>query len=142
MTLNQQEIKKIIPHRDPFLLIDEINQLEPGVRAVGTKYLTSDEYWFRGHFPDNPVQPGVLMIEMLAQTGAVCILSLEENKGKVAYFAGIDKARFKKQVKPLDTLILEMEIIKIRGKIGIGKGFGLVNGQKVFSSQMTFAIGE
>ena len=88
--LNQEQIKEIIPHRDPFLLIDEVEELEPGVRCVAKKYLKPDEDWFRGHFPGQPVQPGVLMIEMLAQAGAVCALSLPENKGKIAVFAGID----------------------------------------------------
>ena len=93
--LNLEQIKEIIPHRDPFLLIDEIVELEPGVRAVGKKYLKPEETWFKGHFPQEPVQPGVLTIEMLAQTGAVCALSLPENRGKIAFFAGIDKARFR-----------------------------------------------
>ena len=92
--LNQEQIKEIIPHRDPFLLIDEVLELEPGVRAVALKHIKEDEDWFRGHFPGHPIQPGVLMIEMLAQTGAVSVLSLPENKGKIAVFAGIDKARF------------------------------------------------
>ena len=96
--LNLEQIKEIIPHRDPFLLIDEITELEPGVRAVGKKYLRPEEDWFRGHFPGQPVQPGVLTIEMLAQTGAVCALCLPENKGKLALFAGIDKARFRGQI--------------------------------------------
>ena len=95
MTLNLEQIKEIIPHRDPFLLIDEVTELEPGVSVTAKKYLKPDEYWFKGHFPGQPVQPGVLMIEMLAQAGAVCALSLPENKGKIAFFAGIDKARFR-----------------------------------------------
>ena len=98
--LNKEQIKEIIPHRDPFLLIDEIVELEPGVRAVGKKYLRPDEFWFAGHFPQEPVQPGVLTIEMLAQTGAVCSLSLPENKGRIAYFAGIDKAKFRNKAVP------------------------------------------
>ncbi|MEG0692137.1 MAG: 3-hydroxyacyl-ACP dehydratase FabZ, partial [Oscillospiraceae bacterium] len=98
--LNQEQIKEIIPHRDPFLLIDEVLELEPGVRVVANKHLKLDEFWFKGHFPQEPVQPGVLSIEMLAQAGAVCILSLPENKGKIAYFAGIDKAKFRAKVLP------------------------------------------
>lgn len=140
--LNLEQIKEIIPHRDPFLLIDEIIELEPGVRAVGTKYLKPDEYWFAGHFPGQPVQPGVLMIEMLAQTGAVCALSLPENKGKIAYFAGIDKARFRGVVRPGDTLRLEVEIIKTRGSIGIGKATATVDGKKVVTAEISFAIGQ
>ena len=138
--LNLEQIKEIIPHRDPFLLIDEITELEPGVRAVGKKYLKPDEDWFRGHFPGMPVQPGVLTIEMLAQTGAVCTLCLPENKGKVALFAGIDKARFRGQVLPGDTLTLEVEIIKSRGSIGVGKAVASVNGKKVVTAELTFAL--
>lgn len=95
--LNQEQIKEIIPHRDPFLLIDEVVEMEPGVRVVAKKYLKPDEFWFKGHFPQEPVQPGVLTVEMLAQAGAVCALSLPENKGKIAYFAGIDKAKSAKK---------------------------------------------
>ncbi|MBS1473756.1 MAG: 3-hydroxyacyl-ACP dehydratase FabZ, partial [Massilimaliae sp.] len=112
--LNQEQIKEIIPHRDPFLLIDEVLEMEPGVRVVARKHLKEDEYWFKGHFPGQPVQPGVLTIEMLAQAGAVCALSVPENKGKIAFFAGIDKAKFRGVVKPGDTMTLEVEIIKAR----------------------------
>lgn len=140
--LNQEQIKEIIPHRDPFLLIDEVLELEPGIRVVAKKYIKPDEYWFKGHFPQKPVQPGVLMIEMLAQAGAVCALSLPENKGKIAFFAGIDKARFRGVVNPGDTLILEVEIIKNRGKIGVGSAVATVEGKKVVTAEITFAIGE
>ena len=138
--LNKEQIKEIIPHRDPFLLIDEVLELEPGVRAVATKYLRPDEDWFRGHFPHAPVQPGVLTIEMLAQTGAVCVLSLPENKGKLAFFAGIDKARFRGQVLPGDTLRLEMEMIKNRGSVGIGKAVAYVGDKRVVTAELTFAL--
>ncbi len=138
--LNKEQIKEIIPHRDPFLLIDEVLELEPGIRAVATKYLRPEEDWFRGHFPQEPVQPGVLMIEMLAQTGAVCALSLPENKGKIAYFAGIDKARFRGKVSPGDTLRLEVEIIKNRGSIGVGKATAYVGDKKVVTAELTFAL--
>ncbi|EEG31703.1 beta-hydroxyacyl-(acyl-carrier-protein) dehydratase FabZ [[Clostridium] methylpentosum DSM 5476] len=138
--LNQEQIKEIIPHRDPFLLIDEVLELEPGVRVVATKHLKEDEDWFRGHFPEHPVQPGVLMIEMLAQAGAVCALSLPENKGKLAMFAGIDKARFKREVRPGDTLRLEVEIIKNRGAVGVGKALATVDGKKAVSAEIMFAI--
>ena len=140
--LNQEQIKEIIPHRDPFLLIDEILELEPGVRVVATKYLRPEETWFKGHFPGMPVQPGVLTIEMLAQAGAVCALSLPENKGKIAFFAGIDKARFRQQVKPGDTLVLSVEMIKSRGSIGVGKAVATVNGKKAVTAEITFALGE
>lgn len=138
--LNQEQIKEIIPHRDPFLLIDEVEELEPGVRCVAKKYLKPDEDWFRGHFPGQPVQPGVLMIEMLAQAGAVCALSLPENKGKIAVFAGIDKARFRGRVNPGDTLTLSIEIIKWRGPIGFGKAVATVDGKKVVTAELSFAL--
>ncbi len=140
--LNLEQIKEIIPHRDPFLLIDEVLELEPGVKATATKYLKPDEDWFRGHFPEHAVQPGVLTVEMLAQTGAVAILSLEENKGKLAFFAGIDKAKFRGEVKPGDTLRLECEIIKNRGRIGVGKAIAYVGDKKVVTAELTFAIGK
>lgn len=140
--LNLEQIKEIIPHRDPFLLIDEVVELEPGVRCVAKKHLKQDETWFQGHFPEQPVQPGVLTIEMLAQAGAVCVLSLEANKGKIALFAGIDKARFRGQVKPGDTLTLEMEMIKNRGSIGVGKATAYVDGKRVVTAELTFAIGK
>ncbi|MGN1197719.1 MAG: 3-hydroxyacyl-ACP dehydratase FabZ, partial [Acetatifactor sp.] len=110
-----KEIMEILPHRAPFLLIDTIEELEPGVRAVGTKCVSMNEPYFQGHFPGNPVMPGVLIMEALAQVGAVAILSQPEWKGRTAYFAGIDKARFKQKVIPGDVLTLEMEIIKVKG---------------------------
>ena len=137
---NKEQIMEIIPHRDPFLLIDEINEIEPGKRVVATKHINEDDFWFKGHFPEYPVTPGVLMIEMLAQAGAAAMLVLPENKGKLGLFAGIDKAKFKKQVVPGDTLKLEVEIIKVKGPIGVGKGIATVNGQKAVSAEITFAI--
>ena len=144
MTLNFEQIKEIIPHRDPFLLIDEIIELEPGVKATALKHLTGDEYWFKGHFPQKPVQPGVLMLEMLAQTGAVCALSLPENKGRLAYFGGLDKVKFRNMVFPGDTLKLEVEIIRSRGSVGVGKGIATIvgSGKKAVSAELTFALGD
>ena len=138
--LSTVEIMDILPHRQPFLLIDTVEELEPGVRAVATKNVTCNEPYFAGHFPGNPVMPGVLIVEALAQTGAVAILSQPEWKGKTAYFAGIDKARFKQKVVPGDVLTLETEIIKIKGPIGIGKAVARVNGKLACSAELTFAI--
>ncbi len=138
--LNQEQIKEIIPHRDPFLLIDEILELTPGVRAVGQKYLRPDESWFAGHFPGQPVQPGVLTIEMLAQTGAVCALSLPENKGKIAFFAGIDKARFRGIARPGDTLLLEVEVTKTSHGISFCKGTATVEGRRVVTAEFSCSI--
>ena len=138
--MNKEQIMEIIPHRDPFLLIDEINEMEIGKRVVATKYIKEEDFWFKGHFPGFPVTPGVLMIEMLAQAGAVAMLSIPENKGKIGLFAGIDGAKFKRQVVPGDTLRLEVEIIKIRGPIGVGKAVATVDGQKAVSAEITFAI--
>ena len=144
MTLNLEQIKEIIPHRDPFLLIDQVTELEPGVRATALKHLTGEEYWFKGHFPQKPVQPGVLMLEMLAQTGAVCALSLPENRGRIAYFGGLDKVKFRNMVFPGDTLKLEVEVIRSRGSVGVGKGVATIleSGKKAVSAEFTFALGE
>ena len=129
MLLNQDQIKEIIPHREPFLLVDEIEEMTPGVSAVGYKNVTGEEGFFRGHFPEYPVMPGVLIIEALAQVGAISVLSLEENKGKLAFFGGIDKAKFRKQVVPGDRLKLEVEIIKCKGPMGVGHALATVDGQ-------------
>ena len=136
-----QEIMKIIPHRHPFMLIDTIEELEAGVRAVGKKCVSFNEPYFAGHFPGNPVMPGVLIIEALAQVGAVAILGLPENQGKTAYFAGIDKAKFKQKVCPGDVLLLETKIVKVKGPIGIGEAVATVNGKVAAKAELTFAIG-
>lgn len=135
-----KEIMEIIPHRHPFMLLDTIEELEPGVRAVGKKCVSFNEPYFAGHFPGNPVMPGVLIIEALAQTGAVAMLGLDEWKGKTAYFVGIDKAKFKQMVCPGDVLMLETEIIKVKGPIGVGKAVASVNGKTVAQAELTFAI--
>ena len=136
-----KEILDIIPHRHPFMLIDTIEELEEGVRAVGKKCVSFNEPYFAGHFPGNPVMPGVLIIEALAQTGAVAMLGLPEWKGKTAYFVGIDKAKFKQKVVPGDRLDLECEIIKSKGAIGVGAVKATVNGKVACKAEITFAIG-
>ncbi len=138
--LNVQEIQKIIPHRHPFLLVDCVEELEPGVRAVGYKSVTYDEPYFQGHFPQEPVMPGVLIVEALAQTGAVAILSLEENKGKLAFFGGIQKCKFKRKVIPGDRLKLECEIIRCKGPVGIGAVKASVDGKTAAEGELTFFI--
>jgi len=135
-----KEIMDIIPHRHPFLMIDTIEELEIGVKAVGKKCVSMNEPYFAGHFPGNPVMPGVLIIEALAQVGAVAMLNMPELKGKTAYFAGIDKAKFRKKVEPGDVLLLETNIVKIKGPLGIGKAVATVDGKKVCEAELTFAI--
>lgn len=139
--LTTKEIMEIIPHRHPFLLIDTIERLEPGVGAVGKKCVSGNEPFFAGHFPGNPVMPGVLIIEALAQVGAVAMLSLPEMKGKTAYFAGIDKAKFRRKVLPGDVLLLETIITKVKGPVGVGRAVATVDGRKVAEAELTFAIG-
>ena len=139
--LNTQQIMEILPHRNPFLLIDTIEELVPGEKAVAKKNVTMNEPYFMGHFPGNPVMPGVLIIEALAQTGAVAILWQDEWKGKTAYFAGINNAKFKQKVVPGDTLELTTEIIKVKGPIGVGRAVAKVNGKTACMAELTFAIG-
>lgn len=139
--LNINEIKEIIPHRYPFIFVDRIEELEPGKRAVGFKNVTINDYFFEGHFKEEPVMPGVLIIEALAQVGAVALLSMDEFKGKIAYFGGINKARFKKKVVPGDKLKLEIEIIKMRGPMGIGSAKATVDGEIAATAELTFAVG-
>lgn len=140
--LSTKEILDIIPHRQPFMLVDTIEELEAGVKAVGKKCVTYNEPFFAGHFPGEPVMPGVLIIEALAQVGAVAILSLPENKGKLAFFGGIKEAKFKGMVKPGDVLMLETEIIKIKGPIGVGSAVATVDGKVVAKAELTFALGD
>ncbi|NLP45632.1 MAG: 3-hydroxyacyl-ACP dehydratase FabZ [Epulopiscium sp.] len=139
--MNVQEIQKIIPHRPPFLLVDRIISIEAGKKGVGLKNLSINEDFFQGHFPMEPVMPGVLIVEALAQVGAVVLLSVEDFKGKTAYFGGMNKVRFKRKVIPGDQLRLEVEIIKMRGSIGIGKGIAFVENEKAAEAEMTFVIG-
>lgn len=138
--LTAKEIMEIIPHRQPFMLVDTIEELEPGKRAVGRKCVSYNEPFFVGHFPQEPVMPGVLIVEALAQVGAVAILSLPENKGKIAYFGAINSAKFKGKVIPGDVLTLETEIIKVKGPIGVGSAKASVNGKTVVQAELTFAV--
>lgn len=139
--MKTKEIMEIIPHRQPFLLIDTIEEVEEGKRAVGKKCVSYNEPFFAGHFPQEPVMPGVLIIEALAQVGAVAILSQPEWKGKTAYFAAIKEAKFKGKVVPGDVLMLETEIIKVKGPIGVGSAKATVDGKVVAQAELTFAIG-
>lgn len=140
MQLNSNEIQQILPHRYPFLLVDKIVDMEPGKSAKGIKCVTANEMQFMGHFPQLHVMPGVLIIEALAQTGAVALLCEEENKGKIAFFGGIKNARFRKQVVPGDVLELSCEIISRRGPVGIGQATATVDGKVAVTAELTFAI--
>ncbi len=139
--LNTSQIMEIIPHRQPFLLLDTVEELEPGRRALARKCVTYNEPFFAGHFPNEPVMPGVLIVEAMAQAGAVAMLSQPDKKGKTAYFAGIQSAKFKRKVVPGDILELEVEIVKVKGMIGIGKGTATVDGKIAASAEIMFAIG-
>lgn len=140
MGLGRSEIEAILPHRPPFLLIDEVVELEPGSRVVARKHVREDEFWTTGHFPGRPVMPGVLIVEAMAQTGAVAVLSEEENRGRIAFFAGIDGVRFKRIVEPGDELELECELERIRGPIGRGRATAKVDGKLAARGILTFAV--
>jgi len=140
--LDIMQIKEIIQHRYPFLLIDRILEVEDGKRAVGIKNVSANEPFFNGHFPSYPVMPGVLIVEALAQVGAVAMLRQEEYKGRLAFFAGIDNCRFKKQVVPGDQLRLEVEITRIRGSVGKGKAIATVDGEVACETEIMFAFGD
>ena len=142
MELNIEQIQEIIPHRPPVLLVDKITDYVPGEWAKGIKAVTVNEPFFTGHFPQYKVMPGVLIIEALAQVGAVAILSLPENKGKLAFFGGIKNARFKKQVRPGDVLELSCELIERRGPVGFGKAVAKVDGKVAAQGELTFAVGD
>ncbi len=139
--LNIDEIQKIIPHRPPFLLVDRIDEMEAGISAVGRKCVTMNEPFFQGHFPGKAVMPGVLIIEALAQVGAICMLSIPGNEGKIAFFAGIDNVKFKRQVVPGDVLTLEVHITKNKGSFGVGTAKATVEGKVAVEAVLTFAIG-
>lgn len=138
--LDIKQIMEILPHRAPFLLVDRIEELEPGKRAVGYKGVTYNEPYFAGHFPQEPVMPGVLICEALAQVGAVAILSEEKNKGKLVFFGGIKQARFRKKVVPGDMLRLETELIKVKGPVGVGRAVAYVGDQVCTEAELTFVV--
>jgi 3-hydroxyacyl-[acyl-carrier-protein] dehydratase len=142
LPLGPATIRELIPHRYPFLLVDRIEEVEPGVRAVGTKNVTQNEPFFEGHFPDYPVMPGVLIVEAMAQVGAVGVMALEEFRGKLALFAGIDGVRFRRQVIPGDTLRMEVELTRLKDRAGRGKGAVTVDDERVCEAELMFAFAE
>ena len=142
LPLGPAEIRDLIPHRYPFLLVDRIDELEPGVRAVGIKNVTQNEPFFQGHFPDYPVMPGVLIIEAMAQVGAIGVMAGGEHEEKLALFAGIDGVRFRKQVLPGDVLRMEVEIRRLKGRVGRGKGRAMVGDERVCEAELIFVFAE
>ena len=140
--LSAQQIQELLPHRWPFLMVDRIIELEPGARAVGLKNVSINEPFFQGHFPGYPIMPGVLIVEALAQVGSVALLSLEQNRGKVCYFAGINSFRFRKPVQPGDVLRMEVSLERMRGAVGKAKARAEVDGKTVAAGELTFAIGD
>ena len=141
MLMDIKDIMNTIPHRSPFLLVDRVEEMETGKRILAKKCVTYNEPFFAGHFPQEPVMPGVLIIEALAQAGAIFVLSDEANKGKIAFLGGVNKAKFRGKVVPGDVLSLEVEIIKVKGPVGVGKGTAKVDGKVVASGEITFMIG-
>lgn len=141
MLLNSNQIQEIIPHRYPFMLVDRVIELEEGIKATGIKNVTANEPFFQGHFPSEHVMPGVLIIEALAQVGAIAILKKEENKGKIAYFASINNCKFRRKVIPGDTLTLSIEIVKSRSNFGVGKAIATVDGAVACEAELSFMIG-
>lgn len=141
MLMNKEQIMEIIPHRDPFLLIDEVEEMEVGKSITAIKHVSPEEYYFKGHFPKEPVMPGVLIVETLAQAGAVAVLSMEEYRGKTAYFGGIKNAKFRQKVKPGDTLKLVMELDRMRRQAGTGICTAYVDGKVACKCEILFAIG-
>ena len=140
MELDTKQIMEILPHRAPFLLVDRIDELEPGRRAVGRKAVTYNEPFFAGHFPAEPVMPGVLICEALAQVGAVALLSCEEYRGRTAFFGGIQKARFRQKVVPGDVLVLETELVKRKGPVGVGQAKAYVGDRLCVEAELTFVV--
>jgi 3-hydroxyacyl-[acyl-carrier-protein] dehydratase len=142
LPLGSAEIRELIPHRYPFLLVDRIEELEPGVRAVGIKNVTQNEPFFQGHFPDYPVMPGVLVVEAMAQVGAVGVMAGGEHKDKLALFAGIDGVRFRRQVLPGDVLRMEVQIERLKGRVGRGRGRATVGDERVCEAELMFAFAQ
>ncbi|MFS0750329.1 3-hydroxyacyl-ACP dehydratase FabZ [Oceanobacillus sp. 1P07AA] len=138
--MDVEQIKEIIPHRYPFLLVDKVVEIQEGEKVTAIKNVSVNEPFFQGHFPEYPVMPGVLILEALAQTGAIAVLNIEANRGKIGFLAGVDKCRFKRQVKPGDQLNLQVEIIRMKGPIGKGKGIATVDGEVACEAEITFAI--
>ncbi len=138
----REVIESLIPHRPPFLLVDEIVELEPGKRVVGRREIRADDWWFPGHFPDRPVMPGVLTIEAIAQAGAVAVMADEQNAGKIPFFGGIDDCRFRRVVEPGETLVLECEFVRVRGPIAKGQGRATVDGELAAEALLTVFVSE